>query len=150
MTVFEQIIAGMVVALFVAFLGAIGLVYSRMRTMELKMVELGTQVSPLWAQVQARIAKELHHPHLRYKEMDKLLEKLEAKPLTLADGERTRLKELLSIRAVDTHPDITPQQRSSAALMLGVMDKVLEETALAGDNPIPVPDSPPFPDKKEK
>jgi hypothetical protein len=48
------------------------------------------------------------------------------------------------------HPDITPQQRSSAALMLGVMDKVLEETAIATDKPIPLPDAPPFPPAGKK
>jgi hypothetical protein len=109
------------------------------------LITLGTQMSPLWAQVQTRIASELHHPHPRYHEMDVLLEKLESKPTLITNNERSRLRELLSQRAVDTHPDITPQQKSSAALMLGVMDKVLEEVAIASDAPIPVPGPPPFP-----
>jgi hypothetical protein len=147
MTEFQQIIAGMVVALFVALLASVSLIYSRIRSMEIKMAELSTQVSPLWAQVQSRIAKELHHPHIRYKEMDLLLEKLEAKPLELSSDERARLKELLKHRSKDMHPDITMQQRSSAALMLGVMDKVLEETAIADNAHVPQPDAPPFPPK---
>ena len=117
---------------------------------ETALTTLGTQMSPLWAQVQARIASELHHPHPRYKEMDGLLEKLETKPTTISMEERTELKGLLGQRAVDMHPDITPQQRSSAALMLGVMDKVLEETAIATDQPIPLPESPPFPPAGKK
>lgn len=107
---------------------------------EADMVQLKTQMSPLWAQVQSRIAAELHHPHPRYAEMDKLLERLETVPLQMSPAERDRLKELLRLRSLDMHPDITPGQRSSAVLMLGVMDKVLEESALK-DNPPPFPDS---------
>jgi hypothetical protein len=140
------IIIGVTVAMFAALLAAIAALYGRLRDLEDKMAIVTTQVSPLWKQVESRIAAELHHPHPRYAEMDQLLEQLEARPLQLSDASRLRLKELLSLRAVDTHPDITPQQRSSAALMLGVMDKVLEETAMAADAPIPVPDPPPFPD----
>ena len=90
---------------------------------------LSTQVSPLWARVQSQIASELHHPHPRYAEMDKLLEKLEAKPDELDDVERARLKTLLLERSIDMHEDITDSQRSSAKLMIGVMDKVLIEKA---------------------
>ena len=139
----HQLWIGLVVASFGALITAVVSLLKRIRAMELQLNTVSTQMSPLWAQVQARIAAELHHPHPRYKEMDKLLERLETKPSTITNGERVRLKELLSLRAVDTHPDITPQQRSSAALMLGVMDKVQEETAIATDHAVPVPDSPP-------
>jgi hypothetical protein len=124
---FQTVIAGMIVALFAALLGSVALLYSRIRAIELKVTELSVQVSPLWARMQSRIAAELHHPHPRYSEMDSLLEQLEA--LTITDEGRTRLKILLEIRSKDMHTDITPAQRSSAALMLGIMDKVLEESA---------------------
>jgi hypothetical protein len=80
--------------------------------------------------------------------MDTLLEQLEA--LTISEVGRAQLKVLLAERSQDMHKDITDQQRSSAALMLGVMDKVLEETAIATDSPIPSPTPPPFPDSTQK
>jgi hypothetical protein len=156
----ETILNSVVLMILTAALGLFSAVYLQSRKSRLQqkkdddawrskvdqsLIVLGTQMSPLWAQVQARIASELHHPHERYKEMDTLLEKLESKPSVLTVPERNRLKELLSQRTQDFHEDITPQQRSSAALMLGVMDKVLEETAIASDLPSPTPDAPPFP-----
>jgi hypothetical protein len=87
---------------------------------------LDTKVSPLWSQVQLRLSNDLHQPHPRYAEMDTLLERLDS--LVITPPERDRLKELLKERAADHHPDITDGQRSSALLMLGVMDKVLEES----------------------
>src|ERR1700719_3058349 len=105
----HQLWIGLVVASFGALITAVVSLLKSIRAMELQLNTVSTQMSPLWAQVQARIAAELHHPHPRYKEMDKLLERLETKPSTITNGERVRLKELLSLRAVDTHPDITPQ-----------------------------------------
>ena len=92
---------------------------------------LKTQISPLWARVQRQIAEDLHHPHVRYKEMDTLLEELEA--LTLSEGDRARLKVLLVERSTDMHPDITPAQREKALLMLHVMDIVQLEL---GEKPL--------------
>ena len=88
---------------------------------------LQTQVSPLWARVQAQISADLHHPHPRYLEMDTLLERLEA--LTITAGERDRLKTLLVERSQDMHEDITDDQRKKAHLMIQVMDLVVTETA---------------------
>lgn len=84
---------------------------------------LGVQVSPLWAAVQKKISGDLHHPDPRFKEMDVLLEKLEA--LTIDDSGRIRLKELLIERSHDTSVD--DEQRASATIMIGVMEKVLIE-----------------------
>ena len=97
----------------------------RLDAIEKDVARLGTQMSPLWARVQKQIAGELHHPHPRYKEMDTLLEELEA--LTISEAGRKRLKELLLLRSVDTHADITPEQRLSAKILISVMDKVLAE-----------------------
>jgi len=91
---------------------------------------LNTQVTPLWATVQAKLTADLHHPHPRYLQMDKLLEKLDT--LTISDDERIVLKELLVKRSVDTHEDITEGQRESALLLLGVMKKVLTEADTPG------------------
>jgi hypothetical protein len=87
--------------------------------------KLETQMSPLWSRVQARISSDLHHPHPRYFEMDRLLEKLEA--LTITMEERQRLKVLLLERSTDTHVDITDAQRKSAKAMIPIMDMVLLE-----------------------
>ena len=101
---------------------------SQMREMQVKVAELSTQVSPLWASVQARIARDLHHPHPRYIEMDGLLEKLEALSITIS--ERERLKILLLERSTDMHPDITEAQREKAKLMIQVMNIVVLEAEI--------------------
>ena len=98
----------------------------RLNEFDKVITRLDTQVSPLWAQVQARISSDLHHPHPRYFEMDILLEKLEA--LTITNDERERLKVLLRERSVDMHEDISESQRQSAKIMSGVMDKVVLES----------------------
>ena len=90
---------------------------------------LQTQVSPLWAQVQARISADLHHPNPKYHEMDRLLEKLEA--LTITPAERVRLQTLLVERSADMHPDITESQRQAAKVMIPLMNLVVIE---AGEN----------------
>lgn len=114
---------------FLMLLGAILAYTVRINARQAKQGEdiaiLKTQVSPLWAKVQAQIAADLHQPHPRYAEMDKLLEKLEA--LTISDEERGRLKELLLERSKDAHPDISEEQREKAKLMIVVMDMVLIE-----------------------
>jgi hypothetical protein len=99
---------------------------SDLQEMREKVAVLQTQVSPLWAQIQARISMDLHHPHPRYGEMDKLLEKLEA--LTITVEERERLGVLLDERSVDMHEDISEVQRKEAKLMVQVMQIVIMES----------------------
>jgi hypothetical protein len=120
---FIAIIFGTVLSGLIAFL-----VYVQKQITEMRMevTKLTTQMSPLWAKVQAKIAADLHQPHERYVEMDKLLEKLEA--LTLTEDERNRLKVLLLERSRDFHHDITEGQRQKAKLMGQVMDLVLLES----------------------
>lgn len=99
-----------------------------------EIIALKTQISPLWARVQAQIAADLHQPHPRYIEMDTLLERLEH--LTITDAERARLKVLLVERSQDMHADISAGQRQNALLMIQIMDKVLIEAAEATSEPI--------------
>jgi len=96
--------------------------------------ELQTKVSPLWASVQQRISNDLHHPDVKFHEMDGLLEKLES--LTISNGERHRLKELLDARSVDMDPLVTQSQRDSAKIMAIVMEKVVKETAQLANAPL--------------
>jgi hypothetical protein len=98
---------------------------SRFRKVEEEIITIKTQVSPLWARVQAQISNDLHHPHPRYKEMDRLLEKLES--LEIVPAERARLRQLLLERSKDMHPDITDEQRRSALIMIPVMEMVIKE-----------------------
>jgi hypothetical protein len=93
------------------------------------MATVNTQMSPLWARVQAQIATDLHHPNVRYAEMDGLLEKLDT--LKITTDERLRLKVLLVERSKDIHEDISQEQREKAAFMVTVMDMVLAEKAVA-------------------
>jgi hypothetical protein len=82
-----------------------------------------TQVSPLWARVQAQISADLHHPDDRHSEMDRLLEKLDHLQITLA--ERAVLRNLLRERMHD--PSVSLTEQKSAAMMITVMERVLIE-----------------------
>jgi hypothetical protein len=125
------LVTGLIVATFVAVIGGFAIFFRALNTqmtdLRLEVRELKTQVSPLWAKVQAQISSDLHHPHPRYLEMDKLLEKLES--LKITNLERVRLKVLLFERSTDMHEDITNDQREKALLMIKVMDMVLVEAA---------------------
>jgi hypothetical protein len=125
------LITGLIVATFAAVIGGFAFFFRSLNTqmMELRLEvrEIKTQVSPLWAKVQAQIASDLHHPHPRYIEMDGLLEKLEL--LKITNEERARLKILLLERSTDMHEDITNDQREKALLMIKVMEMVLVEAA---------------------
>ena len=115
-------VAGLAIMLFVK-------VNDRLRSLETNFAAIDTKVSPLWKQVEAKIANELHHDDPRYAEMDHLLENLLA--LRLSTEERHRLKELLTQRVVD--PSVPVEEQKSAKLMIAVMDKVLIEAAGLGD-----------------
>jgi hypothetical protein len=121
---------GLIVAAFSIILGAI-IAYNvrqagHIADMREEIAILRTRVSPLWAQIQTRIATDLHHPHPRYLEMDTLLEKLEL--LTITPAERERLEVLLLDRSLDMHDDITEVQRKEAQLMSQVMHIVVLES----------------------
>jgi hypothetical protein len=119
------LIVGVVIVILTAILAYTVRINDRQREQGEDIATLKTQISPLWQMVQAKITKDLHHPHPRYLEMDTLLEKLDA--LTITDNERLRLKVLLKERAQDMHADITPEQRISAEILLPVMDRVVME-----------------------
>lgn len=120
---------GLTISLFTIIVGALlAFIVKQNRRMDEHdklLTILNTQVSPMWATVQARMSADLHHPNQRYAEMDRLLEKLES--LVISDLERQRLKELLLIRSVDMHEDITESQRKSALAMIPLMDLVVIE-----------------------
>src|ERR1043166_993086 len=108
-----------VLILFILVLGASlsisTALYAKIVQVDRRLTELRGVVSPLWSRIQSQIASQLHHPHPRYAEMDTLLELLEMETID-AEG-RARLKDLLAQRSVDMHEDISPSQRSAAALM---------------------------------
>jgi hypothetical protein len=120
---------GLIIAAFsVAFAALLAFTVrqnGRLQELEVKYSVLSTQVSPLWAQVQSRIAADLHQPHPRYAETDNLLAKLEA--LTITPEERVRLNELLVARSKDMSEDVTDMQRREASLMIQVMHIVVME-----------------------
>jgi len=119
-----QLLNGIVVVAFVALMGSIAALYRRIRSLEITVAETKVQVSPLWAQVQNKIAQELHHDDPRYAEMDRLLEDLIA--LRISSENRVQLKKLLQERAAD--PSVTPEEQKSAKLMIAVMEKVITES----------------------
>lgn len=104
----------------------------RLFKMDAQLAVLGTQVSPLWAAVQSKIAKDLTHPSVQFHEMDELLRRLEA--LTITPKERQRLHDLLIERTTSVDPEVSEAEKESAKLMIGVMDKVLKEAEV--ENPM--------------
>ena len=98
---------------------------ARLDAIEKQILTLDFQVTPMWAKVQKSISADLHQPHRKYAEMDKLLEQLEA--LTITPAGRLRLKTLLEIRSKDMSAEVTESERKSAEIMSVVMEKVLME-----------------------
>jgi hypothetical protein len=125
--VFVYVLGGSMVTLLGAVLNYCVRINKRQDEANDRLTKLETQIMPLWARVQAQISADLHRPHPRYFEMDKLLEKLEA--LTITDPERGRLKHLLLERSVDKSEGISQAQREKARLMVLVMDIVLLEAS---------------------
>jgi len=128
MTLSPNLIDGILIAAFTALLGIIIGLFKRVRTMETTIAQLDTKVGPLWAQVQSKVAQELHHDDPKYAEMDKLLEQLIN--LTLTPENRSRLKTLLIARTTDPH--VSDEEQKSAQLMLLTMDKVVTESQQDG------------------
>jgi len=78
---------------------------------------------PFWQAFQSAISKSLHHPHPESREMDKLLEQLEA--LTIDQWGIARLETLLKEKSVDINqPD---EDRQGAEFLLFTMPLVVKE-----------------------
>lgn len=88
------------------------------------------QTLPIWAALQAKIIKDMTHPHEQFKEMDVLLEKLQADDVT--HSERVRIVELTEERIVSTDPLVSHDEKESAKLLEVVMGKVIEEAKIGG------------------
>jgi len=102
-------------------------ILTRLGDLDRQLAVVSTQVSPLWAAVQSKIAKDLTHPHPQFKQMDALLRKLEA--MTITPDERTLLGELLEERIVSDDPAVNEDERDSATIMKIVMKKAEKELA---------------------
>lgn len=94
-------------------------------------IVINTKMLPMWAAVQARLIKDLTHPHPQFKSMDKLLQKLGN--LEITESERIKLDMLLDERMVSDDPEISSDEKDSASIMKAVMRKVLQETILFDD-----------------
>ena len=103
--------------------------HNRLRQLELDVAIQGTKVSPLWAQVQARLTEDLHHDDPKYHAADKLIDKLVALTITLK--ERRELKNLLAERVVDPH--VSEMESKKAKALIAVMDIVLIESESTGE-----------------
>ena len=121
-----QILFGAGVTGTIAFFVSI---HSRLRQLELDVNTQGTKISPIWAQVQAKLTDDLHHDDPKFKEPDALIDKLVN--LTITTAERKRLKVLLGARVVD--PDVTEMESKKAKALIAVMDLVLIEAESIGD-----------------
>ena len=117
------------IALFVKALQSKQQLEERIRRIELDVAVSQTQLTPLWAQVQAKLTEDLHHDDARFHEADRLIEKLTA--LTITGGERHRLKELMAERVAD--PATPNYEAKKAKALIAVMDLVLIETKESED-----------------
>jgi hypothetical protein len=98
---------------------------ARISALESRVEMLNMQLSPFWAAVQTKIAADLTHPSVQFQEMDALLRSLQN--LTIGSAERDRLEVLLHQRAVTDDPEVSEDEKKSARLMIGVMEKVISE-----------------------
>lgn len=98
---------------------------ARIGALESRVEMLNMQLSPFWAAVQTKIAADLTHPSPQFAEMDSLLRSLQN--LTIGSAERDRLEVLLHQRAVTDDPEVSEDEKKSARLMIGVMEKVVIE-----------------------
>lgn len=87
-----------------------------------QLASLETQVSPLWAAVQAKIIRDLTHPSPQFQEMDELMRRLAA--LKITEAERVRLSSLLEERIISNDPEVSDDEKESARLMKVIMEKV--------------------------
>lgn len=97
----------------------------RVQAWDVRWATLSADVSPLWATLQKKLSADLTHPDERFRGADVLLRKLEA--LTITAAEREQLTLILQQRTVDE--TVSASERSSAKIMLEVMEKVLTEAA---------------------
>lgn len=105
----------------------------KLEGMEKQILTLTTQLSPFWAAVQSKIARDLLHPSVQFTEMDVLLHKLERFDISVS--ERNRLHTLIKQRIVSSDPEVTEEEKKSAEIMEVVMNKVLmERTPLAASH----------------
>lgn len=102
--------------------------FTRLRKIEQEQAKLGMQVEPLWSVVQAKMVKDLTHPHVEFHEADDLLAKLDDG--TIEPAERARLLQLMEERVTDPNPKIGLEERSTAGAMAFVMKKVEEDEAI--------------------
>ena len=84
-------------------------------------------VAPFWEVLQTQMADSLHHPHPESRELDKLLEELEA--LTLTPGRRLKLESLLRQKAADTKEG--KDERNRAEFLLFAMREVVSSKKAA-------------------
>jgi hypothetical protein len=125
MTLSANYIIAFLSAAVAALLGYCVRLNKKMSDNAIAIATLQAQVQPLWMQVQARIASDLHHDDPIFHETDGLIEKLQA--LTITPQERDRLKVLLTERSHDMHIDISREERQKARVLIEVMDLVVIE-----------------------
>ena len=92
------------------------------------------ELSPFWKTFQTGVVKQLHHPHPESKEMDELLEKLEA--LTITREERKKLITMLRNIIKNPHSN----EHGLANFLLLAMPEVARERGepVTPPNGIPV------------
>jgi hypothetical protein len=103
----------------------------RIEKIEAQLLLIDFQVKPMWAKAQKQLSDELHHPHAKDQETDKLIDKLER--LHINEAETERLKQLFHERATSTDPAITEREKSIAKIMPVIMDLTLEEAKAKGN-----------------
>jgi len=98
----------------------------RVTELESQLGAVKQAVTPISAAFQAILIKELTHFHTP--EMDELMVKL-GPPITLTEIEKSRLTELLLVRAKDLDGRISDLERDAAIMLPMVMKRVLNDVS---------------------
>jgi DNA-binding transcriptional regulator YdaS (Cro superfamily) len=125
------------IPILLACVGSVGLVLSRLRSMERSIAVLQTQVSPFWASIQTKVADALHQPDIQHAVTDSLLEKLVSG--NLQPIEQGQLERKLQTMVTTSPTDVAEK----AQVLLTVMPLVVKEKA----GNLPVTDERPMKDK---
>lgn len=103
-----------------------------LQTLKEHYIEIKAQVVPMWTAVQARLIKDLTHPHPQFKKPDALLAKL--LNLEITESERDQLNVMMDERIVSDDPEVSDDEKSSARILKDVMQKVVNEDLLIKEN----------------
>ena len=96
----------------------------RIRLIENILIELKTQIKPIWAAVQSSIVKDLTHPNPRFEEPDGLLEEFDSDDISIKGLDRLLI--LMEERMISTDSEVSSSEKKSAKILHGEIKNRIE------------------------